>query len=827
MAAGPSTPPQNIEELIRAVESSHEQYIRSLRSLHDGLGAGGHGIANANSNANAQAGSSTGQPAHELRQRERSSPHHELRQRQRQRHHHPVQPAEQPPAPAPLHARGHGRAPRVPLPVAAPAPPLTPVPNADPRQHHHDFSIIPDEDITWIPLLDATSSSASAGGRPVPPAPSSIVTNEPDVILVPRGHQRHRLTPMTFSDDMLMRHLRDPCLVGDGSGSSGSGDDLAEAPLAKILEEATRRRGEMSNPAMSFREFAAYERESYVNPTFEVYDVMEDSSAVRVSVDMDAAGGAGSTMGARYGGDGVPYETSDGIVDASTVWEAIKDVNLDGDAVGRITIVQEPTPLILAALHLTMSQHFDMTELLSNLACLLDAPPPPAGTPPPPVPEPVASFAHLRQRSFFFVFKYYTSVGDHLEPAPWQRFDKRPVDKRLGDHIDIAECSSVLGLSLGGAPTKPVRMRPRRERVREGFLFDTFGPWHLLSIQSFPDDQHTVRGEDFQLKSFYNGPYAFLDLLVSEYRDAGKRNLILHDRITKLITPPTEFMFDRRLRDKLLFEDKHFTYIRRYFWAYNTLAVINTGIKAMVAAYADTFTDDFWAGAHPLLWPHPAPASPEGLAYRDKMAVLRRELDKVVAELGEVLRRNERTRKEIENLRDQLFSGSSIKESRRAIDQGDNIQILTMISMVFLPLTFVTSVFGMTEFTIQVTDWRFAVTMVLVCVPFMIIVFLFQTRSFSLVGRKIAAGASYVASLPQAALASRRQDVAADAHQQHSHPHSHPHQHQPPSRRGRKHRPVATADGRNGVRFGSWRPKLWPRQRNKIVTAEDVDLGKV
>lgn len=149
-------------------------------------------------------------------------------------------------------------------------------------------------------------------------------------------------------------------------------------------------------------------------------------------------------------------------------------------------------------------------------------------------------------------------------------------------------------------------------------------------------------------------------------------------------------MFDRWVRDKLLFEDKHFTYIRRYFWAYNTLAVINTGIKAMVAAYVDTFTDDFWAGTHTLLWPHPAPESAEGVAYRAKMALLRRELDKVVSELGEVLKRNERTRKEIENLRDQLFSGSSIKESRRAIDQGDNIRILTMISMIFLPLTFVT-----------------------------------------------------------------------------------------------------------------------------------------
>ena len=156
-------------------------------------------------------------------------------------------------------------------------------------------------------------------------------------------------------------------------------------------------------------------------------------------------------------------------------------------------------------------------------------------------------------------------------------------------------------------------------------------------------------------------------------------------------------MFDRRLRDKLLFEDKHFTYIRRYFWAYNTLAVINTGIKAMIAAYVDTFTDDFWAGTHPLLWPVPSSSSAQGAttdaaadAYLAKMAAQRRELDKVVSELGEVLKRNERTRKEIENLRDQLFSGSSIKESRRAIDQGDNIRILTMISMVFLPLTFVT-----------------------------------------------------------------------------------------------------------------------------------------
>lgn len=225
---------------------------------------------------------------------------------------------------------------------------------------------------------------------------------------------------------------------------------------------------------------------------------------------------------------------------------------------------------MLAALHLTMGSHFDMTELLSHLVSdapnrgrthasmhraferplstssnlhSLSVPEVGCGDAKPAINMPLSSFSNVRQRSFFFAFKYYTSVAEGFETAPWQRFDKRPSDKRLGDHIDIAECSSVLALSLGGEPTKSVRMRPRRERIREGFLFDTFGPWQLLSIQSFPDDQHTVRDDEFQQKSFYNGPYAFLDLLISEYRDAGRRNQILHEKITKLITPPVRLFY--------------------------------------------------------------------------------------------------------------------------------------------------------------------------------------------------------------------------------------------------------------------------------------------
>ncbi|KAM5355686.1 hypothetical protein ACJ41O_002332 [Fusarium nematophilum] len=702
------TPAPALDDLIRATELYHDQYIRTLRSLQDGFPA---------------------------RHREPIEAHHRsslLVPEPFSTYTPPFRASIIPTfvtessSPYPLHRRPRAST----LESTQERPSFTSEPRpltASPSGTHRGV-FTQDDDVNFIPLLDMTATTATA--RDVEEYVLNMVRNP--------------LDRLQLSDDALLRHLRDSDFPPE---------------MASLLDEVIKRRPDM-DMAVPFRDFAAYEREGYNSSTFEVYEVRRDCTLLKLSADNDAE----DQPEIKYTVAGM-YETSADIVDAPTVWETIRDVNLNGQAFGRITIVQEPTPLILAALHLTMSSHFDMSELMAHL--LTDQPnrgrtrafmnrayersPSPAAFSSPPAPSssptsvpvgltaPALTTASLRQRSFFFVFKYYTIVSPPLEPAPWQRFDKRPSDKRLADHIDIAECGSVLALSLGGEPTNRVRMRSRRERAREGLLFDTFGPWQLLVIQSFPDDSHTVRGDEFQHKKYVNGPYAFLDLLIAEYRDAGKRNQILHERVTKLITPPTEFMFDPKLRDKLLFEDKHFTYIRRYFWAYNTLAVVNTGIKAMIAGYFDTFTEDFWAGTHPVLWPHPAPGTPDAAAYRDHMANLRRELEKVVHELGEVLKRNERTRKEIENLRDQLFSGSSIKESRRAIEQGDNIRILTMISMIFLPLTFVTSVFGMTVFTIPATDWRFALTMILVCVPFMLLITLLQTRSFGLLLRKLSA----------------------------------------------------------------------------------------
>lgn len=69
--------------------------------------------------------------------------------------------------------------------------------------------------------------------------------------------------------------------------------------------------------------------------------------------------------------------------------------------------------------------------------------------------------------------------------------------------------------------------------------------------------------------------------------------------------------------------------------------------------------------------------------------------------LREIDRLNDEKMKEIKGLRDNLFSGTSVLESRKSVQQqaitvqqGHNIKLLTLVTIFFLPLTFVTSVFG-------------------------------------------------------------------------------------------------------------------------------------
>lgn len=86
-------------------------------------------------------------------------------------------------------------------------------------------------------------------------------------------------------------------------------------------------------------------------------------------------------------------------------------------------------------------------------------------------------------------------------------------------------------------------------------------------------------------------------------------------------------MFNEKLRNKLLFEDDAFTYSRRYFWAYQSLAIMNEDIEEMISAYRTTFTDSVWNGTHKFIWPGDEGMSSRYAHWRKRMAGLRNEID--------------------------------------------------------------------------------------------------------------------------------------------------------------------------------------------------------
>jgi len=195
-------------------------------------------------------------------------------------------------------------------------------------------------------------------------------------------------------------------------------------------------------------------------------------------------------------------------------------------------------------------------------------------------------------------------------------------------------------------------------------------------------------------------------------------------------------MFDGKLRDSLLFEDENFTYSRRYFWAYNTLNTLKSDIKTIIDSYESSFPDDVWSGKHPYIWPGTKDHSSHYADWRDRMGVFRESFKSTIKGVERLAEECEDLKRETRTLRDQLFSGTSVLESRKTVElsavtilQGRNIKLLTLISVVFFPAIFVGTVFGMRNMPTEGSYRSFAITMTLVCGSFYILVGFLNTTT--------------------------------------------------------------------------------------------------
>jgi Mg2+ and Co2+ transporter CorA len=373
-----------------------------------------------------------------------------------------------------------------------------------------------------------------------------------------------------------------------------------------------------------------------------------------------------------------------------------------------------------------MNKHFDMDSIFSLL-----------------IDDTISTRAYVkghsmhdprRQRSLIFAFHYHTLVGKGRSPLHFQNHD--PDVNEKDDHIPLSTCSSIVALSLAGGPIKTYRRHSRRAKVLESNVHDPFAPWHVLSIQAFPDWQSEVNLHETS-HHYVNGPDAFLTTLIHEYRDAVKRFRSLTTRIGRLSTPLKEIIFNGTMRDNLLFETGDFVWSRRYFWAAQTLAILSDEMDAMIDAYKDTFTDEVWAGEHKTIFPGTADTSARYANWRKKMFHQRKLLEREVDNLKEIRRFCEREQKDIKGLREWLFSGTSVQESRKAVeqasitvDQGYNIKLLTLVTIFFLPLTFCTSVYGMSTINEEEGFTKFGGVVIAICLPTYLLILVINYRTF-------------------------------------------------------------------------------------------------
>ncbi|KAL8821852.1 MAG: hypothetical protein Q9191_007227 [Dirinaria sp. TL-2023a] len=421
------------------------------------------------------------------------------------------------------------------------------------------------------------------------------------------------------------------------------------------------------------------------------------------------------------GNDGAPLEIISAAdtgsrSKAQTIWNNISKLNADPEkerrAVGRITIVREPSPILFAALHYTMHKHFDVDEMFQLLVDMHTR-----GLPHRPYDK-----DPRHRNTFVWTFEYFTIVGDECRPMKWQKADEQLDETE--EHIPVSRCASVIALQLVGDPIDKVNRRVRRRaKKEEGQIYDPFSPWRVLAIQCYPDWKSSIDSHD-STKHYVNGPEAFLVTLRAEYKDARKRLEEVYKRVSDLVRMPPDFMFKRAVRNRLLFEDDEFTNSQRYFWAHQTLGVMNEDIQEMIAAYRHCFKERVWNGTDKIVWPGDENSSSRFANWRKRMRRLRQDIEYELHQLEKIIHLNEVKMTEIKNLRDDLFSGTSVLESRRSVmqatitvQQGHNIKLLTLVTIFFLPLTFVTSVFGMTNMPTNDSFHPFAIVTVIICVP--------------------------------------------------------------------------------------------------------------
>ncbi|KAK2836977.1 hypothetical protein FQN49_006531 [Arthroderma sp. PD_2] len=189
-----------------------------------------------------------------------------------------------------------------------------------------------------------------------------------------------------------------------------------------------------------------------------------------------------------------------------------------------------------------------------------------------------------------------------------------------------------------------------------------------------------------------------LHLIAEAYKDAADSWEEIARHITKILADDEDAALDAEKHDRLLFDDNTFSRSRLYFWAVDILETFQESIQDSTLQWKY-----WWSGWEEILrdfekyqtervksrrlkdtegaplYPDEYDPLPTIDDIFPRIEPQIRRLEQLDAKFKGLL---ERTQK----LRDGLFSASSVIESRAATDLGENVKLLTYVSIFYMPL---------------------------------------------------------------------------------------------------------------------------------------------
>ncbi|KAI9738344.1 MAG: hypothetical protein M1834_008842 [Cirrosporium novae-zelandiae] len=153
------------------------------------------------------------------------------------------------------------------------------------------------------------------------------------------------------------------------------------------------------------------------------------------------------------------------------------------------------------------------------------------------------------------------------------------------------------------------------------------------------------------------------------------------DAVDAQVNSPSEVIFSDDNPD-LLSDDPQFSRSKTYFWALQAYKMFEGTLESTIETWEVYRHDSL-------------PKLNDDRMDPENFDALVKSIDDAVEKLRTKLFWLRKKSEEVRNLRDGLFGASSLFDSRTSVRQGSNIRLLTYITLLFLPLSFCTSIFGM------------------------------------------------------------------------------------------------------------------------------------